>query len=468
MIAIRLRPDRRLRVAVRHRHAVPRRQKRQLGPLRLRPGAGKRRSLFQQCAHRRDHRPAGLGHADLPRSQDQRIQGPARHRLEMDRRQDARARAAPGRQVPQRRGVRRRRRRLHAELRRPSRRTRSSPSRTSTGSRAPRSSTNTRCASSPSRRSRRRSSISRGRSSIHPHEYYAKVGPKGMNEKPVGSGPYRVTEHALGKYVRHGAQPGLLQGQPEAAAEDRQGRDPLHSGRADPRRRNARRRPRPDHERRRRPGAAAQARCRTCRSCRARPCAIVFLQFNTLENSPRAAAARHPRAQGDHACDRPRGAWSSRSSAKARACCTRMCFPSQFGCTDEGAPRYAYDPAKAKQLLAEAGFPNGFDIDLYAYRERNQTEAMIGYLRAVGIRANLRFMQYAAMRDADARRQGAAGAPDLGLVLGQRRLRRDAGLLQVHARRREPRPGGARPAGARRLLGRSRRCARRPMPRRWR
>ena len=33
---------------------------------------------------------------------------------------------------------------------------------------------------------------------------------------------------------------------------------------------------------------------------------------------------------------------------------------------------------------------------------------MIGYLRAVGIRANLRFMQYAAMRDAHAREQGAA------------------------------------------------------------
>ncbi len=76
-----------------------------------------------------------------------------------------------------------------------------------------------------------------------------------------------------------------------------------------------------------------------------------------------------------------------------------VCFPSQFGCTDQGAARYDYDPAKAKALLAEAGFPNGFDIDFYAYRERNQTEAMIGYLRAIGVKANLRFLQYAAMRD---------------------------------------------------------------------
>ena len=55
---------------------------------------------------------------------------------------------------------------------------------------------------------------------------------------------------------------------------------------------------------------------------------------------------------------------------------------------------------KAKAAAGRGRLPNGFDLDLYAYRERDQTEAMIGYLRAVGIRANLRFMQYAAMRDA--------------------------------------------------------------------
>src|SRR5439155_23684898 len=37
---------------------------------------------------------------------------------------------------------------------------------------------------------------------IHPHEYYAKVGPQGMNARPVGTGPYRVVEHALGKFIR--------------------------------------------------------------------------------------------------------------------------------------------------------------------------------------------------------------------------------------------------------------------------
>src|SRR3954471_9020210 len=36
---------------------------------------------------------------------------------------------------------------------------------------------------------------------IHPHAYYEKVGPKGQNEKPVGSGPYKVTSHVIGKSI---------------------------------------------------------------------------------------------------------------------------------------------------------------------------------------------------------------------------------------------------------------------------
>jgi peptide/nickel transport system substrate-binding protein len=67
------------------------------------------------------------------------------------------------------------------------------------------------------------------------------------------------------------------------------------------------------------------------------------------------------------------------------------CHPAQFGCEDASVPRYGYDPAAARRLLAEAGYPKGFAIDLYSYtRDRNPTEAVIGYLSAVGIRARLR------------------------------------------------------------------------------
>jgi peptide/nickel transport system substrate-binding protein len=61
-------------------------------------------------------------------------------------------------------------------------------------------------------------------------------------------------------------------------------------------------------------------------------------------------------------------------------------------------PVPAYDPAKARQLLAEAGHPQGFDAgeffcdNTYA----NLGEAVVNYLKAVGIRAQLRPLERAA------------------------------------------------------------------------
>jgi peptide/nickel transport system substrate-binding protein len=57
-----------------------------------------------------------------------------------------------------------------------------------------------------------------------------------------------------------------------------------------------------------------------------------------------------------------------------------------------------YDPDKAKKLLAEAGYPNGFDAgELYPWPPYFGTgEAVIGYLGAVGIKARMRTMERAA------------------------------------------------------------------------
>jgi peptide/nickel transport system substrate-binding protein len=61
------------------------------------------------------------------------------------------------------------------------------------------------------------------------------------------------------------------------------------------------------------------------------------------------------------------------------------CYPTQFGCDQAAAVRVAYDPARARQLLAGAGYPGGFATELVTYTVADWASAVQGYLKAVGI-----------------------------------------------------------------------------------
>ncbi len=65
-------------------------------------------------------------------------------------------------------------------------------------------------------------------------------------------------------------------------------------------------------------------------------------------------------------------------------------------------PAAVYDAAKATQLLAEAGYPNGFDAGEYSCDGSfaNLGEAVLNNLHAVGIRAKFRPLERAAFLDA--------------------------------------------------------------------
>ena len=64
---------------------------------------------------------------------------------------------------------------------------------------------------------------------------------------------------------------------------------------------------------------------------------------------------------------------------------------------------YGYDPAGARQLLAQAGYPNGFDVELWVGQDetfQRVAQSIQAYLAAVGVRAKIVQRDNASAREA--------------------------------------------------------------------
>ncbi len=225
---------------------------------------------------------------------------------------------------------------------------------------------------------------------IYPPAYYRKVGKKRFGEHPVGTGPYRLasnhgfTEMSFEKNNRYFGGPkktpkisklkvriikeNILQMEALISGEV----DLIRSGSVNPEQVPFLKQ-------------FPQVKLSSTNTLR-----VYFLVMDALGRSgPNPFMKKRVRLAVNHAIDREKivkDAFNGYAHFFGS-----VLSPLHFG-YESNVTSYPYDPPKAKKLLAEAGYPNGFDVDYYAVNNESAAENILRDLKAVGIRAKPKWM----------------------------------------------------------------------------
>jgi len=224
---------------------------------------------------------------------------------------------------------------------------------------------------------------------IVPKKYFEQVGPDGFKKAPVGLGPYRFVSHTPGVELVMEAFEGYWRKMPSVkrvvfkmVPESTTRVAMLKRGEVD------------IAYLLEAPQAIEAKRDPNLRLAFSGGIAVFFLDFLDMWDPKSPWADQRVRLAASLALDR-RSLSEAETLGASKPAGNFVPRTFEFALPLDPQP---YDPARAKKLLAEAGYPNGFDAGEFHQLPPyfGLGEAIVGYLGAVGIRTTMRPMERAA------------------------------------------------------------------------